>query len=318
MNTDNNRKKKYEKDESLEFVLEKVNERLSLLEKELLEQYEAPKLPIIFIVGAQRSGTTLLMQLLIQRYYLEYPTNFIARFWSCPFVGAKLYKSFDLTPSKNLESDLGYTKDLSGPHEFGYFWKRWFPWLAFEKESYEEIDYSKLKKELAAWESINENPLVFKNIIHIPFHIKKIYKLFPKAFFLHIEREELYNVQSTYKSRLKLYGSENEWLGGKPRAYQELLGLPVFDQITGQVRHINQDINNQLQQIPRENYLQIKYSEMIADPATLFKSLENKISKIFNLKIRNITTAELTNQNVKRVDESLFVEMERAVENYKK
>jgi hypothetical protein len=57
---------------------------------------------------------------------------------------------------------------------------------------------------------------------------------------------------------------------------------------------------------------------MIADPATLFKSLENKISKIFNLKIRNITTAELTNQNVKRVDESLFVEMERAVENYKK
>lgn len=314
---DNSRKEKYNKDESLEYILQNVNKSLSKFEEELLEPFDEPALPIVFIVGAQRSGTTLLMQLLIERFKVSYPSNFIARFWSCPFIGAKIYESFNIQhDSKSYRSDLGYTKGLEGPHEFGYFWKQWFPWLAYEEKNYDEIDYSRLQKELAAWQSVQNRPLVFKNIIYVSYHLKKIHEIFPNAFFLNISREDIYTIQSTYQSRLRLYNSEKKWFGIKPKIYEELLSLPAIDQIVRQVYHVKKDIRDQLKGIPNNRYLDIQYSELIESPDRILKQINKLVSNVYDFELNNEISPQLKNQNKRKVNEDIFNKIKERYNNY--
>ena len=232
-----NREKKYQKNDIQENVLKLMNKTLLPVEIELIESFNKPKLPIFFIVGAQRSGTTILMQLMTKYYKLSYPNNFIARYWDVPYIGATLYKNLSKNIDQtqiDLKSDLGYTNGLDGPHEFGYFWKKWFPWESWEEKKDIEIDYPKLQKQLAAWESLNETPLIFKNVINLNSNILKLKRLFPNAVFLFIKRDLVYNVQSTYQSRIKLYGNPEGWFGVKPSTYNSIIKLPVIKQITEQ------------------------------------------------------------------------------------
>ncbi|MBA3564602.1 MAG: hypothetical protein H0W33_11470, partial [Gammaproteobacteria bacterium] len=63
---------RYRKDALAERVLIQANERLAALETELISRFHAPRHPTLFIVGAPRSGTTLLAQLLLMRFELGY------------------------------------------------------------------------------------------------------------------------------------------------------------------------------------------------------------------------------------------------------
>ena len=88
-----------------------------------------PRYPMVFIIGAPRSGTTLLSQLLSSSGLFGYINNFIARFWTAPTLGALIYKTVldhECRGNSSLQSHLGVTENLHEPHEFGYFWRRWF------------------------------------------------------------------------------------------------------------------------------------------------------------------------------------------------
>jgi hypothetical protein len=65
-------------------VIRKANHKLKELEKEYIQRFIIPEGPVFFIVGAPRSGTTLLLQTIINHYNLGYINNFIARFWEAP------------------------------------------------------------------------------------------------------------------------------------------------------------------------------------------------------------------------------------------
>jgi len=311
------RVEKYHKDDVLESILTKMNNSLSEIERGFINEFKEPQKPLIFIVGSQRSGTTLLMQLLIQRYKLSYPSNFIARFWSCPYIGAKLYDSFRTKDTKSeYRSDLGFTEGLDGPHEFGYFWKKWFPWLAYEIAEYELINYTELRKELAAWQSVRNEPIIFKNLIYLTYHIQKIYQEFNNSYFLNIERDDIYTIQSSYLSRLKLFGKKISWFGIKPRNFEDIRELPPLEQVTAQVLNIKKDIRNQLNLIPENRHITIRYSDLVEDPNSVLLRVENLIGHKLEFKTNNDIPDQLTNANEEKVDSQLFNDMKRLLNEY--
>lgn len=301
---DRNRATTYRKNNNQELVLEEMN--TSLVEKEikLISAFSKPQFPIIFIVGAQRSGTTVLMQSLIQYFQLSYPNNFIARYWKAPYIGAMLFKNLSSNLDENtldLSSDLGYTKGLSGPHEFGYFWKRWFPVRSWEKKENELIDYSLLEKELSAWETVENTPLIFKNIIDVSFNIQKLSEIFPNAFFIHIKRQPEFVVQSTYLSRIKFFNDEKEWLGLEPPEYEALKRLDTFDQISAQVFYSRRFIENALLK-KKNNSLTINYEDFISNSEGIISEIGYRLK----LKTRNIHLPQLINTNKIKLPEEKF------------
>lgn len=271
---------KFKKNESTEDLLKQVNEHLESLEKDFIENETLPELPVIFIVGAQRSGTTVLMQLLTQAFKFAYPNNFIARFWKSPYIGATIFQNLPVEEVSELKSNLGYTKGIMGPHEFGYFWKRWYPWEPGENYSYDQINYALMLKQLAAWQKIANKPLIFKNLVQVSNHIKHISNLIPNAYFINIVRDDFYAIQSTYLSRINLYASEKPWLGVKPSNFRVIKKIKnPLEQITHQIFSVKKEIKEQLITIQNDHVITISYEELISDPSKII----DLISRLFEI-----------------------------------
>src|SRR5688572_22353457 len=80
----------YRKDPANEEGLRALNELLEPIQKQLEVQFKSPRLPVVFIIGAPRSGTTSVSQLLAYSGRFAYISNFLARFWLAPLIGAKI------------------------------------------------------------------------------------------------------------------------------------------------------------------------------------------------------------------------------------
>ena len=110
-------------------ILQEMNKTLAIVEKVHIQQFIQPQKPVIFVVGVPRSGTTILTQLLLSAFQIGYVNNIVAKFWQAPYIGSILAKSLK-NNQQNLnistDSNYGFTNEYEGPHEFGYFWRRWF------------------------------------------------------------------------------------------------------------------------------------------------------------------------------------------------
>lgn len=103
--------------------LERLN--LALLEFEEKQRTPCPwssKHPFYFVIGAPRSGTTLLTQMLAYCYEFSYISNIAARFYMNPVVGVRLSKQLVKHPTPTFESRCAQTESGEDIHEFGWFW----------------------------------------------------------------------------------------------------------------------------------------------------------------------------------------------------
>lgn len=273
------RTEKYRKNIKEEDVISMMNSALSSVDKKLYEGVQDPHLPILFIIGAQRSGTTILMQLLTCYYHATFPNNLIARFWQAPYIGATLYKSIKGylldCPNDELSSDIGYTKGLNEPHEFGYYWKNWFPEECWNVNS-PSLNIQGLKNQIGAWASVDNLPMIFKNLVQVGGNISTLKKTFPSAFFVHIERDLFFNAQSSFLSRLKFFGTPEGWLGVKPSNFYEIEKLPVLNQICEQIKATNRDIDQQLNLLEPNSFIKVRYEDLISHTEDVIKSIAVK------------------------------------------
>lgn len=253
-----------------------MNERLVAQEEQLLQSFSMPSLPVFFVVGLPRSGTTLLTQLLIQRYRLGYINNIVAKFWDAPVVGANLMLSLrrkQAMPSVSLDSSFGFTEELDGPHEFGYFWRRFFPFTdhhELEPEVLDKVNTPLLQGEIAGLESVYQAPMLFKNAAALPLQTAFLSRALPTSVFLKIDREPESIAASLLKGRRLYSGSIHNWFSIKPRRYKELLNLPVYEQVAGQMYYAQIGIEHQLSEVPDHRQISVSYENLCSRPEVFF------------------------------------------------
>ena len=250
-----------------------MNNLLLPIEKELIKTLVAPVHPVIFIVGPPRSGTTLVSQLLSHSGGFGYISNFLARFWNCPTVGAKIESSLGIRePSAGsaYTSEYGVTSEWGEPHEFGYFWDRWFD-LGQEvnkltDDQLRQVDVDSLKQSVAGIEKVQGKPMVFKNSTWCTFQIEFLANVFPSSVFVSCERDPLYAGQSILNARRRRLGDQNLWWSIRPAEYQRLLKLSPFEQVIGQVAHTYGEIDRSRQSLDSDRFVNLSYSDLCDDP----------------------------------------------------
>jgi hypothetical protein len=271
----------------LEQVINKANIKLSELESEVLEQFDLPEKPVFFVVGAPRSGTTVLLQTIIEYYNIGYINNFIAKFWEAPVVGATIFQSMNLKPEKqSFVSDSGFTTGINGPHEFGYFWKRFFKYgdsHQIKESDYSSINSKLLNKEIAGLEYVLKKPMIFKNPPALSFQIRFFSKYVPNAHFIYIKRDPKFIAQSIYLKRKQIYQDLKHWYSTKPVEYNRLKLEDPIKQIIGQVFYSNQKIESDLSWIPDTNKTIIDYEVFCKNPIDSI----NSCNKLMELMISN-------------------------------
>jgi len=259
-------------------MIRKANQELAGLEKNYIRQFDLPKGPVFFIVGAPRSGTTVLLQTIINHFSVAYINNFIAKFWKAPVIGSIFFKSIsDSQPELAYHSKGGFTSDIYGPHEFGYFWRRFFPYgesHELKKEVHKNIDVQTLNREISGLEIHLEKPLIFKNPAALSLQIDFLSKYIPNSYFIYIKRKPFYIAQSLLLKRIDKFKNPDIWYSVKPSNYKQLIQKPPVEQVSGQVFYTIRKIEEDLSEISDERVFQLNYEEFCENPILLLSQFE--------------------------------------------
>jgi len=275
-----------------------------------------PSEPIIFVVGVQRSGTTLTMQLLANHFEVTYPDNLIARFWEMPHAGIIASRTarelMGQNAQSNWDSSLGRTQGIFEPHEFGYFWTKWFQWESCHELTDAElarVDRPGLLNVLGLMEKAGGSPLLFKGA-SLAMNASWLAEHFPMAHFVYLHRDPLYVIQSTYKGRIQEHGNADLWWSLKPRNYEALMKLPALHQIAAQVLLCRTRIDDQLKRVPANRIVHMRYEELCEKPHTLLSLVSEMIPQ---LRSKSTDPPTLSCRNTRQVDPPLFQQLEEAL-----
>lgn len=271
------RRREYKKNLEDEEFLEDVNEVLRDWEQRRYKEVDVIKHPFIFVFGLPRSGTTLMSQILAYSLDIGYVNNFIARFWLAPVTGIRLFRIlYGNERSSNFQSDYATTKDLTGIHEFGYFWRHWLnkgkmsDITGLQKQ--QQIDWQGLKIILANMQEEFGKGLCGKNIFGA-YHMKELTKLLSKVLFVYIERDPLDTAVSILEARKKYYDDLNLWWSYAPPEYDRIKDLHYKEQIGGQIYYLKRFYDNESRKIPG-NVLRFQYRQICEEPQSVLDQVK--------------------------------------------
>mgnify|MGYP006286900729 CR=1 FL=1 len=238
---------------------------------------EGPVRPI-FIVGLPRSGSTLLVQLLIAHLRLGYATNLVARFWNQPAFGVALNRALSSDPGAVSETDSQYGRTLGyeGHHEFGWFWGRWFDYAdshRIEPQRWNAIETHALRAELSTMEHAWDRPLIFKNPPALSMQIGFFEHFLDEPLYIYLRRSEPEVAVSLWRARLESREGTGAWFSTRPPDVRELERLGPEEQVAGQVRSTRQEIEDQLARVPSRRIRQIDYEALVGAPEEELRNL---------------------------------------------
>ncbi|MFD2632143.1 sulfotransferase [Idiomarina piscisalsi] len=293
MSQNNEKRSKYfNKNDSLENLLEDLSGLLKPGNKELLSVSDGEKYSKIFVVGALRSGTTLLTQWLANSGLVAYPTNLLSRFYGAPLVGAKIQQLLtdprynfrneilDFNSEVNFNSENGKTKGALAPNEFWYFWRRFLPFDELDymptEELKENANLTDFRDELNALANIFEKPFAMKGMI-MNQNIPELSEQFDKPLFIWIRRAPIFNIQSALEARKRQYGDINTWYSFKIKEYPHLKDLDPLESVAGQIAAINYSVEQGIAALPDHKKLVVQYEDFCQRPKSYYNEITQKL-----------------------------------------
>lgn len=255
------------------------DKNLSLLSEEraLEEKYLDPNsYNLYFIVGAPRTGSTMLSQILIKAFKLGCQYNGVAKYYMAPLFGYHQLKR-DSEEKQELSSFLGNTKGDLNAHEFGYFWQYWLNFKEHHEPSEADlsrVDIGGLQRKLLTISNYLQNDLLVKNQVYFNFIISWVKQHFQNAKFIYIHRKESDVVSSILEARIQQYGNYEDWWSSRPKLFKSWQKKSSLEQVTHQVLYTNHLIQQQLKGLTSTEFIDIDYDELIKNTETTLKRLE--------------------------------------------
>ena len=293
---------------------------LPLLEEKLLPITEQTiKYPPIFIVGAPRCGSTLLMQVITDIFQCGYLSNFHCKWFGSPSLANFYLKKFNISykSSSKFVSFHGKTKGLYEPSECPDWWYQFFELNSkYEKEfSFDEKKIFKLKSNLIRLTKNYNCSIIFKNL-YASSRISVLSKIFPESLYIIFNRNELDTAHSILEGRMKTFGNYENWWSLEPANIDKLKKLPVHEQVVEQIRSIYKMIDKDLSKmrVPKKQILRLNYENFCKD----VKASTDTISNFFNVNACSIKLIkkppfQFKMNNEIRINKSLYKKLENYI-----
>lgn len=255
--------------------------------------------PPVFIVGAPRSGSTVLMQSLTRMYDVGYISNMMALMPKYMLRIAKLDKKNILAPKELVESEYGYISGLSSPNEAGKVMRFWF-------DSEPDRKKESIRRTVSCLHKIFGTDIIIKNLYN-SLRLKTIASVFPEARIIYLKRDPLYTAQSIYIGRMKYREDMSEWFSVEPEGHESVLHMSPEYQVAWQVLKIESAIESCLGLF--KNPIIMNYEDLS------IKAIEDT-GKQLNLRRRPVFTAnELSMRNSVKLPEKIWEKLKNEINN---
>lgn len=235
-----------------------------------IEQY-----PPIFIIGAPRTGSTYLFQMLASYFQFAYLNNLSSIIFKTPSLAIYINKLLGINNFANKTSEYGFTPGLFSPSEGGPVFNYWFGTLegAGNIKNREHI----ARTEIRTISSIMEAPFLAKNLNN-SMRIPLIIRTFPNACFIHIKRNPIYVTQSLILARRRLFGDQSKWFGPTPPEKKELEVLSPFEQVVLQVKLIEECIDKDIAQLDIKRVIEVNYEDLCDSKEAVLRNIGIELS----------------------------------------
>lgn len=257
---------------------------INVFEKRRLAEYgnTNTKYSPIFIIGAPRTGSTILYQLLTHYFNVSYIDNLACKFHKNLFFGMWLSEKIFGNKSHNCFSskhgNTWKTGGFHGPSECGQFWYRWLP------RDHHFIDYDEITKEMVEGIRMNitaitnyfDKPLIFKNL-NAGQRLLLLHKISPDARIIWIRRDIESVVCSQLSIRKQLDIGKNEWWSIMPPDYKDLLNFNEVEMVVRGVHSIEKQISKDLSLFDSHNIIKINYEELCFDREVIMQNLGERL-----------------------------------------
>lgn len=238
----------------------------------------------VFIIGAPRTGSTILYQTLTNQLDVLYIDNLVCKFYKNFFFGFWLSsKLFKQKAHNCFKSNHGDTSKcgLHAPSECGGFWYRWLPadrhFIDYDDITDEMVN--EIRDEITTVINYFDKPLVFKNL-NAGQRLRLLSRCFPNAKFIFMKREPLFTAQSIIKAKRKINIKDNDFWSLMPHNYEKLETFDSYEQIVKQIYYVEKQIIEDSKLFDNHNFLTVNYKELGKD----FKDTVTKSRMFINTK----------------------------------
>lgn len=253
-------------------------------ERKLYRKSSTPKLPLIFVCGPPRSGTTLVSQVLIKFLPVHYFNNLTSIFPKSPITANKFFGRFIKRSNKDVsfKSLYGRTTFLGSPNDALYFWDRW---TGVTRENIPQTispeNQLNMQQFFGAVEEFSNKPLVNKNNA-LNTYANLVAEILDNAYFICLDRDFLYLAQSQYIASKFVHGDEKVPYGvhfDYKNNHQNETEVDPIEQVCNQVRNHKEIMLQQESRIGKDRFVIVPYEDFCADPAKWVSKISEEILK---------------------------------------
>lgn len=227
----------------------------------------------IFVLGAPRSGTTLLYQLLVEGLEVGWlanahaaePTRVVSIERAAPPLEQRLGSDFD--------SAHGATSGDWGPSEAGDFWYRAFP-RGRHQQGIADATPARLRSVagmVRRFAAAVGRPVVFKNTLN-SLRVPVLATALPEARFILIERDLSDNARSLLVGRLRR-GDVDAWWSARPDGADDHADESPAQQAAWQCRTVVEVARRDLAAHAPGRFTTVTYDELCHDPRAVLRRL---------------------------------------------
>lgn len=236
----------------------------------------------IFIIGAPRSGTSLLYELLVTRFRVSYISNLSHRFYLTPVAAAWLGRRAITKWRGNFQSRYGHIAGWGAPNEGGWVWLRWLAdgdWT--DGSAFDEGNTAPLQRTVAGISTAMNAPFINKNVMHSN-RLLLMQKIWPDALFIQVRREFADNARSIVRAERTEGGPQHDadhWWSVRPSNAKNHLGSDDIQRACAQVAGVDADIARDFGRIGTDRLLIVEYADLCAQPEATMQAIASFTAK---------------------------------------
>ncbi len=283
---------------------------LQFFERRLYRSARPARMPLIFVCGAPRSGTTVAAQCLIKHLPVFYFSNLTSLFPRSPIMASKLFGWLARTRQRALplKSFYGRTSHLSHPNDALYIWDRWVgtdryvvPDSIDASQQRDMVQFFSAVEEFSGKATVNKN-----NSLNTYAHL--VAEILPNAVFICLDRDPKYLAQSHYVARKFIHGNTEIPYGIRGGG---TTGNPL-DDICQQIVFHRRCIEQQQDLIGSDRFIVMPYEGFCQRPSYWVSMLAKRILNItLDLKELEKRLPPMPSANYPKIEESILTSIEQ-------